>query len=61
MAKRTVIAPDEELLVKGRLIIQGNVTQIETTQVVNQLESNALVINSDGDDVYSRVKTEQQR
>jgi len=55
MAKRTVIAPDEELLISGRLTITGNVTQIETTQVINNFESNTVVINSDGDDVNSRL------
>jgi hypothetical protein len=55
MAKRTVIAPDEELLIKGKLVIQGNVTQIETTQLVNRLESDSLVINSDGGDVTAQL------
>ena len=46
--KRTYIGVDEELVVKGRLTIEGNVTQVETTQEVNRIESNAFVINSDG-------------
>ena len=46
--KRTYIGVDEELVVKGRLTIEGNVTQVETTQEVNRVESNAFVINSDG-------------
>ena len=47
MAKRTVIAPDEELLIEGKLTVTGNVTQIESTQTVNRLESDQLVINDD--------------
>jgi len=39
MAKRTVIAADEELLVQGTLTVTGNVTQVESTQLVNRLES----------------------
>ena len=46
--KRTYIGVDEELVIKGRLTIEGNVTQVETTQEVNRVESNAFVINSDG-------------
>jgi len=47
--KRTYIGVDEELVVKGRLTIEGNVTQIESTQEVNRVESNVFVINADGD------------
>ena len=50
MGKRTVIAADEELLVQGRLTVTGNVTQVESTQIVNRLESDELVINADGVD-----------
>ena len=46
--KRTYIGVDEELVIKGRLTIEGNVTQVETTQEINRVESNAFVINSDG-------------
>jgi len=55
MSKRTVIAADEELLVQGSLIVTGNVTQVETTQLVNRLESDELVINADGDDVTPKL------
>ncbi|MDA8915693.1 hypothetical protein N9I01_00540 [bacterium] len=55
MAKRTVIAADEELLVQGRLTVTGNVTQVESTQLVNRLESDELVINADGDDVTAKL------
>jgi len=48
MSKRTVIRADEELVIKGKLTIEGNVTQIETTQVVTNLEGNVFTINSDG-------------
>jgi len=53
--KRTVIAADEELLVKGQLTVSGNVTQIETTQTINRLESDELVINADSDAVTAKV------
>lgn len=46
--KRTVINADEELVIKGKLTIEGNVTQIETTQQVTNLEGNVFTINSDG-------------
>ena len=55
MAKRTVIAADEELLVQGRLTVTGNITQVESTQLVNRLESDELVINADGDDVTAKL------
>ena len=55
MAKRTVIAADEELLVQGRLTVTGNVTQVESTQLVNRLESDELVINADGDDITPKL------
>ena len=46
--KRTIINADEELIIKGKLTIEGNVTQIETTQQVTNLEGNVFTINSDG-------------
>ena len=46
--KRTIINADEELVIKGKLTIEGNVTQIETTQQVTNLEGNVFTINSDG-------------
>jgi hypothetical protein len=48
--KRTVIGIDEELVVKGRLIVEGNVTQLEQTNVitVTNLAGNTFTINSDG-------------
>lgn len=45
--KRTVINADEELVIKGKLTIEGNVTQIETTQQVTNLQGNVFTINSD--------------
>ena len=47
--KRTVIGIDEELVVKGRLIVEGNVTQLEQTNVttVTNLAGNTFTINSD--------------
>ena len=54
--KRTVIGADEELLVKGQLVVTGNVTQIETTQTINRLESDELIINSDSDAVTSKLQ-----
>ena len=47
--KRTVINADEELVIKGRLTIEGNVTQLEQTNVitVTNLAGNIFTINSD--------------
>jgi hypothetical protein len=46
--KRTVIKADEELVIKGRLTIEGNVTQLEQTNVitVTNLAGNTFTINS---------------
>lgn len=55
MSKRTVIKADEELVIKGKLTVEGNVTQIETTEIVNRLESNSLIINSDGENVTAEL------
>ena len=45
---KTVITPDDALYIDGELIIKGNIVQVETTQIINKLESNTLIINSDG-------------
>ena len=45
---KTVISPDDALYIDGELIVKGNIVQIETTQIINRLESNTLIINSDG-------------
>ena len=45
---KTIISPDDALYIDGELIIKGNIVQIETTQIINKLESNTLIINSDG-------------
>ncbi len=45
---KTVISPDDVLYIDGELVIKGNVTQIETTQTINRLESNTFIINADG-------------
>ena len=47
--KRTVINADEELVIKGRLTIEGNVTQLEQTNVitVTNLAGNIFTINGD--------------
>ena len=47
--KRTFIGADEELVIKGKLVVEGNITQQETTQNVNNLESDQFVINSDSE------------
>ena len=54
---KTVISPDDVLYIDGELIIKGNVTQIDTIQVVNRLESNILIINSNGDEDDQGKKT----
>ena len=45
---KTIISPDDALYIDGELIVKGNIVQIETTQIINKLESNTLIINSDG-------------
>ncbi len=45
---KTVISPDDVLYIDGELVIKGNVTQIETTQTINRLESDTFIINADG-------------
>ena len=45
---KTIITPDDALYIDGELIIKGNIVQVETTQIINKLESNTLIINSDG-------------
>ena len=51
--RKTYINSDEELVIKGALTIEGNVTQVETTQTINRLQSDQFIINSDGDAVTS--------
>ena len=53
--KRTIINADEELVIKGKLTIEGNVTQIETTQQVTNLQGNVFTINSDGSNTTAVV------
>ena len=50
MAKRTVIAADEELLIQGQLTVVGNVVQVEETTIVTNFQNDELIINSDGGD-----------
>ena len=47
MAKRTVIGPDEELIVKGKLRVTGDLIQENTTVSVTNLAGNVFTINSD--------------
>ena len=47
MAKRTVIAPDEELIVKGKLVVTGNLVQIQQTDTITNLQGNVFTVNSD--------------
>jgi len=53
--KKTYINADEELVIQGRLTIEGNVTQVETTQNVNNVQSDELVINSDGENTTAKI------
>ena len=55
MAKRTVIGPDEELIVKGKLRVTGDLIQENTTVSVTNLAGNVFTVNSDGDNVTSSV------
>ena len=45
---KSIITPDEDLYIDGNLVVKGDVIQIETTKIINRLESNVLIINSDG-------------
>ena len=47
MAKRTVIAQDEELIVKGKLVVTGNLVQIQQTDTITSLQGNVFTVNSD--------------
>jgi hypothetical protein len=55
MAKRTVIAPDEELIVKGKLVVTGDLVQTNETVQVTNLAGNTFTINSDGDNVTASI------
>ena len=55
MAKRTVIAPDEELIVKGKLVVTGDLVQLNETVQVTNLAGNTFTINSDGDNVTASI------
>jgi len=55
MAKRTVIGPDEELIVKGKLRVTGDLIQENTTVSVTNLAGNVFTVNSDGDNVTSSI------
>ena len=52
--KRTYINADEELIVQGRLIIEGNIEQRQYTNTVTysetKFEGETFIINSDGFD-----------
>ena len=45
--KKTYINADQELVIQGKLTIEGEVVQQEDTVKVNNLQSDELVINSD--------------
>ena len=34
---KTIISPDDALYIDGELIVKGNIVQIETTQIINNL------------------------
>jgi len=53
--KRTVIAPNEELLIQGQLTVVGNVVQVEETTIVTNFANEVLIINADGEDVNTTV------
>jgi len=52
---KTIISPDKDLYIDGNLIITGDVTQIETTKIINKLETDTLIINSDGSSYVDNV------
>ena len=53
--RKTYINSDEELVIKGALTIEGNVTQVETTETINRLQTDQFIINSDGDAVTAKL------
>ena len=53
--KRTVIAPNEELLIQGQLTVVGNVVQVEETTIVTNFANEVLIINADGENVNTTV------
>ena len=55
--KRTYINSDEELVVQGKLTVEGEFVQKDTTIVESQtlFDGNSLVINSDSDEVTARL------
>ena len=55
MAKRTVIAPNEELLIQGQLTVVGNVVQVEETTVITNIQNEVITVNSDGEDVDATI------
>ena len=54
--KKTYINADQELVIQGKLTIEGEVVQEEQTVKVNNLQSDELVINSDGQNVTAKLK-----
>lgn len=56
MSRRTVIDADDSLVIKGSLIIEGNVTQKQITELVNVFESDTLEINADGNANIAALK-----
>ena len=54
--KKTYINADQELVIQGKLTIEGEVVQQEETVKVNNLQSDELVINSDGQNVTAKLK-----
>ena len=54
--KKTYINADQELVIQGKLTIEGEVVQQEDTVKVNNLQSDELVINSDGQNVTAKLK-----
>ena len=53
--KKTYINADQELVIQGKLTIEGEVVQQEDTVKVNNLQSDELVINSDGQNTTAKI------
>ena len=53
--KKTYINADQELVIQGKLTIEGEVVQQENTVKVNNLQSDELVINSDSQNTTARL------
>lgn len=48
MAKKTILSPDQQLVVRGDVLFEGNVQQYSNTETITAYTGNILILNSDG-------------